>query len=503
MAVKKIKRKTIITILTTTFVIASTIVFYFLFIKKTPQESWYDSNWSYRRNVYINDIPKEYTELTDDVLIQIDTETLISEKKLNSNCSDIRFIDEDNSSSLQYWIEGGCNTKETQIWTKVKFSNTSEKTIYMYYGNEKAPDAQEPWNGEFFSMTLDNCSGNWASEKDFSGNFIMSKDVFGYNGGVENHNHSLFQYSDINCDDPVKVAISEDYDNCNPNQDNIISSTTNSFSNIPPYENLNFCSSRNGYLTSSSIMLLNTNTPDGFEHVSILDGKYPRGNNNENLEVNTNHIHEISCVNKQLPTSDRSQRYLSLGENSKTIVTQTEPSFYNMNFVTKPSAGSIPVNGIMMVSSVPPLGWEYFSEAEDRLLKGSSRDFGSTGGEDSHYHVMNLPFSIKTTSISNLSNIKTGGICLLNNSDINDPRDFSEENILPPYITALLVKKKDGLVGTLTIDFGLEEDTEEVLGIGSGPSQPTELETEGQTNPGYIIDTTPEFTAKFNHPDYP
>jgi hypothetical protein len=86
---------------------------------------------------------------------------------------------------------------------------------------------------------------------------------------------------------------------------------------------------------------------------------------------------------------------------------------------------------------------------------------------------------------------------------LKEPEKTSESSILPPYITVALAKKKESVISILSINLGSEEKGEVLGTTGSGPSQPTELKTEGETNPTNLTDTTPEFTAKFNHPDYP
>ncbi len=81
--------------------------------------------------------------LTDyQVLIVVDTASLISQGKMNSDCSDIRFVYKNSSGTYEipYWIEDGtCNTPNTNIWVKVpEIPANSMITLYMFYGN---PDA--------------------------------------------------------------------------------------------------------------------------------------------------------------------------------------------------------------------------------------------------------------------------------------------------------------------------------------------------------------------------
>jgi hypothetical protein len=80
------------------------------------------------------------------ILITIDTASLISQGKLKNDCSDIRFLDSDDKTLLNYWIESDCNTTNTKIWVKVPFiPSLTTKTIYVYYGN---PSATSLSNGD-------------------------------------------------------------------------------------------------------------------------------------------------------------------------------------------------------------------------------------------------------------------------------------------------------------------------------------------------------------------
>jgi len=88
----------------------------------------------YKREITITEMSGR--NLTDyQIELEIDTKSLISEGKMNSDCSDIRFTD-DSGNSLGYWIESGCNTNKTTIWVKVPLIPANSSTvIYMHYGN--------------------------------------------------------------------------------------------------------------------------------------------------------------------------------------------------------------------------------------------------------------------------------------------------------------------------------------------------------------------------------
>ncbi|MEM0481142.1 MAG: DUF2341 domain-containing protein, partial [Candidatus Aenigmatarchaeota archaeon] len=101
------------------------------------QQNWL-SGWQYRIPITIKE--NSGKNLTDyQVLITLDTASLISANKMKSDCGDIRFTDSDGTTLLNYWIESGCNTNNTRIWIKVpNIPASGTKTIYLYYGNLSA-----------------------------------------------------------------------------------------------------------------------------------------------------------------------------------------------------------------------------------------------------------------------------------------------------------------------------------------------------------------------------
>jgi len=78
--------------------------------------------------------------LTDyQVSFTLDTANLIAQGKMRSDCGDLRVTQSDGQTLLPYWIESGCNTNNTKIWTKVpSIPAGGSTTIYIWYGNPQA-----------------------------------------------------------------------------------------------------------------------------------------------------------------------------------------------------------------------------------------------------------------------------------------------------------------------------------------------------------------------------
>lgn len=100
--------------------------------------SWWDSDWENRVSVNV-------TESSDQTLndfqlkLTMDTSEYVSSGNLKDNCQDLRFIDEDDTTELNHWVESGCGTEETIIWVLLdELEAGSNREIFAYYGNEEA-----------------------------------------------------------------------------------------------------------------------------------------------------------------------------------------------------------------------------------------------------------------------------------------------------------------------------------------------------------------------------
>ena len=145
---------------------------------------WFNNLWKYRREIII-DNKDNAKDLTDyQILINLDTENLISVGKMRKDCGDIRFTDTDGKSLLNHWIESGIDSSNTKIWVKIpKIPAFSEKKIYLYYGNLSANCIS---NGDNTFDFFDDFSGNEIDTKkwriiDSSGFSILNGELKGTN----------------------------------------------------------------------------------------------------------------------------------------------------------------------------------------------------------------------------------------------------------------------------------------------------------------------------------
>jgi uncharacterized membrane protein len=165
-----------------------------------------NSYWSYRKPILINNTLNP-NNLTDyQVLVTLDTQNLISQGKMRSDCGDIRFTDSDGSSLLNYWIESGCNTNNTKIWVRVPFIQAnSAKTIYVYYGN---PSATSLSNGTATFDFFDDFSTDTLANYDHLTDLRWHPIPYGDAGNCTFSYDSVNQRVYFSCPDDYMSAIS-------------------------------------------------------------------------------------------------------------------------------------------------------------------------------------------------------------------------------------------------------------------------------------------------------
>ena len=190
----------------------------------TPFSGVY-ADWSYRRVITIAE--QSGSTLTDyQVLLTLDTETLISENKLRSDCGDLRFTYYNETSgeevSIPYWVESGCGTTDTKVWIKVpEIPANDNATVYMYYGN---PDATSESNADEVFDLFD----------DFEGTSLDTSKWVDKNGGVTVENgyvkfayvsNHAFIYTNQEFDYDVVVKLRAKKDGADQNLDVQIGTT--------------------------------------------------------------------------------------------------------------------------------------------------------------------------------------------------------------------------------------------------------------------------------------
>lgn len=115
--------------------------------------AWWDSNWLYNATCTVNTgVNSNLTDFPEHC--SIDTHALVAAGKLQENCQDIRVIDQDGVTQLPYELESGQNNcslygsadrslDDNVVYFKLpQTSGTDNYTVYIFYGNPSAVDAQ-------------------------------------------------------------------------------------------------------------------------------------------------------------------------------------------------------------------------------------------------------------------------------------------------------------------------------------------------------------------------
>lgn len=132
------------------------------------------AGWQFYNKITIDNTSNS-NALTDyQVKISLDN-TNFDFSKAQTNGEDIRILDSDNSTPLDFWIEKWDNTNQVAtLLTKVpSISASSTKQIYLYFGNSSATSASNAANTfNFYSdgSSLTNWTNNGATVNSSNGN---------------------------------------------------------------------------------------------------------------------------------------------------------------------------------------------------------------------------------------------------------------------------------------------------------------------------------------------
>ena len=144
---------------------------------------WWNSDWSYRKSHVIQSASGAGTNYQVKIVVVNGTgsdsgDTIYINDKTRSDFGDVRFIDIDNSTELDYWMEE-CNSGESAtFWVEVQDDlSSSDATIWVYYGNSAATTTS---NGTATFIFFDDFSGDlgkWHIHKDGD---VFIDNTFGY-----------------------------------------------------------------------------------------------------------------------------------------------------------------------------------------------------------------------------------------------------------------------------------------------------------------------------------
>jgi hypothetical protein len=135
------------------FLIFLSGAFYYSFSGTEPASAgWWNDDWMYRKEIVITE--NSGNNLSDyPIYFDIDTSSLISAGKMQSDGGDIRIINK-SGSLVDYQIENGTiNSSSTRIWFLSDIPSGEELSIYIYYGNSSA--SSPDYSMENLSYSID------------------------------------------------------------------------------------------------------------------------------------------------------------------------------------------------------------------------------------------------------------------------------------------------------------------------------------------------------------
>ena len=116
-------------------------------VRANPDPSWWDTDWDYRKRLTFDNSGQTENLVNFPVLVKL-TPDNFTYAYCAVNGSDIRFIDADDSTALDYHFERWTYNGTSWMWVEVPQIDGSSSTdyIWLYYGNSGAVDAQDEEN---------------------------------------------------------------------------------------------------------------------------------------------------------------------------------------------------------------------------------------------------------------------------------------------------------------------------------------------------------------------
>lgn len=151
-------RKKVLIVLLLIIMVFSFTAAVILNLPKKVKGAWFNDNWAYRQTSVITNSGSAQSNYH--LKLTVDTSTLVTASKMQSDCDDIRITDE-TGNLIKFWIEPTtCNTSSTIIWLKTPSVIVGTMNIYVYYGNPGASTGESPIK-DVFIREIPNLNAMW------------------------------------------------------------------------------------------------------------------------------------------------------------------------------------------------------------------------------------------------------------------------------------------------------------------------------------------------------
>ena len=424
--------------------------------------------YNYRRRVTVSAPGSELTDV--ELLIEIDTQTLIRNSKLQANCDDIRIMDADGTTVFDYWIEGGCGTQSTQIWINLPTIPAEGATLFLYYGDPEADTEELPWPGNFLLMSTVDCNSGWFPTTHTISHyrFISGSRRFGEMGGENFHRHDVSVYSSLNIEYETAAAnTTSPADPQKSSHSHHIDTVSNSTSSLPPYLDIILCQSQKVDIPADSIGLFSGPFPAGWERFTPMDNRFPRiAPSYGGIGGQQTHDHTVSGYLKEnvrtadvqsgtdlTAADDNHNHYIS----AATADASNIPPCIDMVYATNSTPSTAAPGAIMGADTLPPMGWVRFSILDNRFPRGAAAFSDQPFGAGTHNHS----FSANSNSSTFTQSAASGNdISVASRHHIHQvSTTTASSNHLPPYYGVIFIQKMDGTAdGAISITIGGENE---------------------------------------------
>ncbi|ODS41672.1 MAG: hypothetical protein A7315_00730 [Candidatus Altiarchaeales archaeon WOR_SM1_79] len=132
--------------------------------------NWYNANWPYRKEVSLNGNGTSGTDYQIKIVVGNITGNVNCSGHCQEDFDDIRFIDDDGVTELDYWRESYTASNNATFWVEIRdnLSSGNNPHIYVYYGNFLVESASNGTNTFIFFDDFNYAGPNLDSDKWFT-----------------------------------------------------------------------------------------------------------------------------------------------------------------------------------------------------------------------------------------------------------------------------------------------------------------------------------------------
>ncbi|GEM_PF-6298357 len=427
---------------------------------KKSEAAWYSTIYNYRIPITITN--SSGSAKTDyDVLLTIDTSTLIAASQMQADCDDIRVTDNDGTTTITYDLESGCNTTTTKVWARVPEIGTSGKTIYLYYGNPVATNSETNYSGNYLMLSAGSCQTGWTAVSALDNTFLYGSSSYGTTGGdtTSSHTQASCTSGGPSGTEPNSSETGATLSTSNHTH-SLRRNITDNTSVLPPYLDMVVCSnSAFSTVLSGQIALFDTTTPSGWTRTTALDSSFPRAAASYGGTGGaTTHTHSSSSGGSTAGATSTETGGGTGGVASHTHSTGGSvgdgthtPPYLDMVFASKDSDGDLLGGMIVIFDSTPGLGWTRFTALDSKFPRGAST-YGGTGGSATHTHTVSI--TANSSSSQSTSDGKGNSVSTSPHSHTGCNATSSADSNLPPYTEVIYAKRIDNSADSVTVTNG-------------------------------------------------